>query len=264
MGVGHLIAERFGQFDRYLPLVLAAERRHHLADAIDPPLGIGESAVLFEEGRAGEENMGEFGGLVQEQVLHDDAFHRPQGGGHMMGVGVRLGDVLAVDEQALERAGHRLVEHVGNAQARLVVERHAPALLEALAHLVGRDVAIAGEFVREAAHVAGALHVVLAAQRVHARAVMADIAGRHGEIGQRHDRGRALAVLGHAEPVKDRRVLDAGVKPRRRAHVLRRHAGIFFICFRRILLQRDEPRPGFRTPPHRSVRAHRLRSPAPR
>ena len=57
---------------------------------------------------------------------------------------------------------------------------------------------------RERAHVAGALDVVLAAQRVHADAGPADIAGRHGEVGDRHHRGRALAVLGDAEAVIDR------------------------------------------------------------
>ena len=35
---------------------------------------------------------------------------------------------------------------------------------------VVRDVAVAGQFVRERAHVAGALHIVLAAQRIHADA----------------------------------------------------------------------------------------------
>jgi hypothetical protein len=42
---------------------------------------------------------------------------------------------------------------------------------------------VARQFVRERPHVAGALHVVLAAQRVHADAGPADIAGQHGEVG---------------------------------------------------------------------------------
>ena len=45
------------------------------------------------------------------------------------------------------------------------------------AHRVVGDVAIAGQLVREAAHVAAALHVVLPAQRVHADAGAADVAG---------------------------------------------------------------------------------------
>ena len=47
-------------------------------------------------------------------------------------------------------------------------------------------VAVAGELVRERAHVARALHVVLAAQRVDADAVAADVAGGHRQVGQAH------------------------------------------------------------------------------
>ena len=70
--------------------------------------------------------MGVVRGLVQEQVLHDDAFHRREAGGDMLGVGIGLQDVLALDVEALERAVDGGVEHVGDAQARLGVERDAP------------------------------------------------------------------------------------------------------------------------------------------
>ena len=81
------------------------------------------------------------------------------------------------------------------------------------------DVAVAGELVRERAHVARALHVVLAAQRVHADADAADVAGRHGEVRHAHDHGRALAVLGDAEAVIDRAVAAGRVEPRRGADI---------------------------------------------
>src|SRR5699024_12227298 len=48
--------------------------------------------------------------------------------------------------------------------------------------------------------------VVLAAQRVHADAAAADIAGRHREVGDCDYRGRALAVLGDAQRSEERRV----------------------------------------------------------
>ena len=44
----------------------------------------------------------------------------------MLRVGIGLQDVLALDVEALERAVDRGVEHVGDAQARLRVERDAP------------------------------------------------------------------------------------------------------------------------------------------
>ena len=93
-------------------------------------------------------------GLVEEEILDDDAFHRPEARGDVLRVGIGLRDVLALHVEPLERAVDRLVDHVGNAQARLVAERHAPHALEHLADGVDRHVAIAGKLVRERAHVA--------------------------------------------------------------------------------------------------------------
>ena len=145
-------------------------------------------------------------GLVEEQVLHDDALHRRERGGDVIGVRVGLREVLALDEQPLELATDRGAEHVGDAQARLGVDGRAPACLEQRARRVVGHVPVARELVREGAHVARALHVVLAAERVHADAVAADVAGRHGEVRHPHDHRRSLAVLGDAEPVVDGRV----------------------------------------------------------
>ena len=69
-----------------LPVLIAVLRRHDLAHELDAALGIGEGAVLFEEGRAGQEDVRVVRGLVQEQVLHDDAFHRREAGGDMVRV----------------------------------------------------------------------------------------------------------------------------------------------------------------------------------
>ena len=102
---------------------------------------------------------------------------------------------------------------------------------------------ITRQFVRERAHVAGALHVVLAAQRIHADAGAADIAGRHRQIGDRNDGGRALAVLGNAEPVIDRAVAAGGEQPRRGAQFLRIDAGRHRGRFRTVFRHGDELRP---------------------
>ena len=70
--------------------------------------------------------MGVVGCFIEEKVVDHDAFHGRQAAGDMLGVGVGLQDVLALDVEALERAVDGGVEHVGNAQAGLRVERHAP------------------------------------------------------------------------------------------------------------------------------------------
>ncbi len=101
----------------------------------------------------------------------------------------------------------------------------APQRLEHRAGGVVGHVPVAGQLVRERAHVARALHVVLAAQRVDADAVAADVAGGHREVGHAHHHRRALAVLGDAEPVVDGGVA-AGAYRRAAARTLGgRHAG---------------------------------------
>src|SRR5690606_34752946 len=182
-------------------------------------------------------------GLVEEQVMHDDQLHRREPGRDVLRVRVRLHDVLALDVEGAEGAIDSGVEHVVDAQARLTVERDAPVLLEQLAHFVVADVAIARELVREAAHVATALDVVLAAQRVHADAGTADVAGAHREVGDRDDRRGALRVLGDAETVVDRAVAAGGIEPRGFANGLRRNARDRFEEFGAVPLVRDEARP---------------------
>ena len=144
--------------------------------------------------------------LDQEQVLHDDAFHRGKRGSHVARVRVRLGEVLALDVERAETAVERRLEHVRDAKSWLVADRHIPGRLEVATRDGIRHVPVARQLVRERAHVAGALHVVLSAQRIHAHALAADVAGRHREVRDAHDHGRALAVLGDAEAVVNRAV----------------------------------------------------------
>ena len=93
--------------------------------------------------------MGVLRRLVEEQVLHDHALHRPQAGRDVTRVGVGLGDVLALHVEALERAAGGLVEHVVDAHAGIAVEAAPPHLLVDLAGIVVVDVAVAGVLVRE-------------------------------------------------------------------------------------------------------------------
>ena len=141
--------------------------------------------------------MGILGRLVQEDVLHDDALHRPQPGGHVLGVGVGLRDVLTLDIQRLEAALHRGVQHVWDAPARVCGQRHAPGSLEHLPRRIVGNVAVAGQLVREAAHVTGALNVVLPPERVQTGARTPNLPGDQGE------RDQATRVVGAVDVLTD-------------------------------------------------------------
>ncbi len=126
MRIFHVIAERLGEQLGDLPILIAVPGLHHLADKLNAALGVGEGAVLLEERRSGEEDMGVIGGLVEEQILDDDALHRCKAGRNMVGIGIGLEDVLALDIDALEGPIDRGIEHVGNAQTGLAIDLDAP------------------------------------------------------------------------------------------------------------------------------------------
>src|SRR5580704_17550279 len=238
--VVHVVAECFGEQQRDLPILVAILRRHDFAYALDAPLGISEGAVLFQERRTRQEDVGEACRLVEKQVLHHNAFHRLQDGGDVFGIGIGLQDVLALDVNALEAAVDRGVEHVGNAQAWLLVEGDAPVLLKHLPGRIDRNVPVSRKLVRERTHVAGALHVVLAAKRMYPDAGPADVARRHGKVGDRHDGGGALAVLGDAETVVNRAVAAGREQPSGATDRLRGYAGDLGDFFRTVARLRNE------------------------
>jgi len=49
----------------------------------------------------------------QKQILHHDQIHRGEAGGDVLGVGIGLENVLALDVKALESAVDGGVEHIG-------------------------------------------------------------------------------------------------------------------------------------------------------
>ena len=68
--------------------------------------------------------------LVQEQILHHHALHRRETRGHVLGVGIGLQNILALNIDALVGSIDRRVDHVGDAQSRFGLQLDAPGLLE--------------------------------------------------------------------------------------------------------------------------------------
>src|SRR5436190_875009 len=197
-----------------LPFIHPLFRLGYLANPIDAAFGVGEGAVLFEEGRSRKEHMREGGSLVEEKILDDNAFHLLERRGHVVGIGIGLRNVFALYDKPEECAVERGAEHVGDTQAGFGIERDRPHILEEMTYGVVGDMTIAGEFMRKRAHVARALNIVLAAQRVDANPIAAVVAGGHGEICHRHHHGRALAVFGDAEAVIDGAIAAGSVEAR--------------------------------------------------
>ena len=188
----HFVAQSLGKFDSDFPVSQSRHRWHGLAHPRDTSLSVGEGAVFFQERRTRQKHMGVFGGFIQENVLHHDAFHGGQSGCHMLRIGIGLHDVFALAVQTQEGTVHGRVKHIGNAQTRLWTDADAPSALKQAARGGVRNVAIAWQLVREAAHVTRTLHIVLTTQGVHTHAFTSHHATGHGQVGNAHHHGRAL------------------------------------------------------------------------
>ena len=184
--VGHRIAEpRRRELEEDLEVPTRPfRRRHRLAHHLHAPLGVRERPRLLEEARAGEHHVREARRHVLEDVVNDEQLERPERLLDVMHVGIGLRDVLAEDVHALQLLRDRGVEHLGDGVPALFLDGPPPARLELRAYgVVGRQ-PVHREVVRERAHVARPLHVVLAAEGVRARAGLAEVPREDREVRQ--------------------------------------------------------------------------------
>ncbi len=170
----------------------------HLYHAV----GVGDGAGLFRPGGGRQHHIGQPGGLGHEDVLHHQMLQAGQRMARVVQVGVAHGRVFAHDVHAahLVRVAlgrQRLVHDFNDGVTGFFVEFRVPEVLEPLVR--GRVVhpLVVGKHHGDQAGVAGALHVVLAAQRVQAGAGLADLPGHGGQGDQ------ATRVVGAVDMLAD-------------------------------------------------------------
>ena len=120
-------------------------------------------------------------------------------------VGIGHRRILAHDVHAADLPFAGGIHDLDHGEARLLVELHAPELLEARVRLGIVDALVVGEHHRDESRVARALHVVLAAQRMQPRAGAADLAGHQRERDQAAGVVGAVDVLADAHAPQDHR-----------------------------------------------------------
>ena len=179
------------------------------------------------------------GGPGEEDVLDDQVLEALEQLVRVLGVGLGLGRVLADDVERRQLAALHRLEHLGQVPAVLRHDLDAPRLAEPLPGLgVALEVLEAGQLVRDGAHVAAALDVVLPAQRVQAGAVAADVAGQQREVDQREDVVDRVVVLGDPERPAQDRAVGARVRERQLADHVGGDAGLALAALERPLLDR--------------------------
>ena len=155
---------------------------HGLPNPLHAALGVAEGPLLLGVARAGEHHVGVLRGLGEEELVHNQELEAREGLDHMMDVRVRADRVLAEDEEPLDVARDHLREALRGVEARVLRELPAPGLFEARDDLRVAELLVPGQVPGGRPHVAGALDVVLAAQRVDAAAGLAEVAGHHRDV----------------------------------------------------------------------------------
>jgi len=185
LGVAHLS----GDIGHDLPVKSGLARRvDGLSPHLDPALGAGLGPVLLCVTAAREHDVSEFRGLVQEDVLDDQELEVLECLLDMVEVRVRDHRVLAHDVHALEFAG-LVSEHVHHGRHLIPVlalgdpVRESPGVGKLLVGSRVDDLLVCREHYRQCTHVAGALDIVLATERVDPASRPAEVAGQHLDVG---------------------------------------------------------------------------------
>ena len=158
--------------------------------------------ALAPRRRRRQHDVGQLRRLGEEDVLHDEVVEALAAGGCACSLSAsRLRRVLADARRRARSSPRSIASNIcGQVPAVPRRDRARPTPLRSLARIVVvDDVLEAGQAVGDGAHVAAALHVVLAAQRVEAGAVAADVAGQQRQVDERQHVVDPVVVLGDAE-----------------------------------------------------------------
>ena len=142
----------------------------------------------------------------------------------MCHIGLGVGRVLPDDVQGAQFALFHRVEHRGEVFSRNGIQLAVPGALIASSDLRIREQLEARQPVGQCAHVAAALHVVLASQGHQTRAAAPDMAGQQREVAQREHVLDCSVVLGDAQRPQDLCSSGRGVRVRHLGNGLSRNS----------------------------------------
>ena len=231
------IAHFFGQHGDNLPIGSGLSGRlYSFTYPLHSSLGTRIGAVFLGEGGRRQNHIGQHGRLGGKDILHHQEFKFLERLRGMSRVRLGQGRIFTDNVHCPDIAADSGLHHLGYRRPRLVLDGAVPSFLELVTGFVIGHRLIAGQDVRQGAHIAGPLDIVLSAERTEAGAFTAHVAGKHQQVGDAFHVICARSMLGDAHTIEDAGSLGGGELARRPDDISPRHTGNFFGHFRRVFL----------------------------
>ena len=171
---------------------------------LHPAVGIRVGAEFFHVGTGREDHVGELGGLGEKDVLDGEEVELREGLAHLVDVRIREEGILAHDVHAFDAALEGGVHDLHHREARVRGQLLPPGFFEFLADGWVLNGLVIGVDHGDQAGIAGALHVVLAAQGMQPGACFAHVPRHQGQGDEAAGIVGAVGMLGDAHaPVDD-------------------------------------------------------------
>ena len=194
-----------GQLAQDLVVVASLSRgRNRWSHPLHPTLRRGDRALaLGPPDRCGKHHVGQLGRTGEEDVLDDEQVEAGQELAGMCDVGLGVGRVLPQDVRSSNGLGFHGLEHEGQVQTGIGRDLGIPHRAEACPGGGIGDVGETRQLVRQRAHVAPALNVVLAAERYEPAAPSAHVARQQRQGAEGDDVVDCVVVPGDAKGPQD-------------------------------------------------------------
>ena len=180
-----------------------ARRRDRLPAHLHHAVGVADGTGLFGPGGGGQHHIGQPGSFGHEDVLHHQMLKAGKRVACVVQVRVTHGRVFAHDVHAANLVrvavgGQRLVHDLDHGVTGFLIEFGVPEFFKPLVSVCVIYTLVIGEHHWNQPCVAGALHIVLAAQRVQAGAGLSDLPGHGAQRNQAACVVGAVYMLAHA------------------------------------------------------------------
>ena len=205
-----VVAETFGDLFENPPVGFGFARRPaYSPDTVDAAFAVGESALVLTPGGSRQHDIGKARGLVGKDVLDHQEFSRSEFVFHLANVRLGIGQIFTENIERPHFARRERFQHLRDHKPRRFREaRHFPGFGEFCPDFRVRHGLVTGKHIWQSPHVAGALHIVLATQRVDAAALHTEVSEQHLKIGDGLYVVFATGVFGDTQGVAEHHGLD--------------------------------------------------------